>query len=115
MQIRPIVLKYSLEELLSRTNVVRFLRGRRGLLWELRAEKVLVYLFSNVVQFVGDWSEQSSRETLRGVLNVRLGDEDMAKARSGLLSATEISQLPWQDWFIYRLDGGVESCPRSIS
>lgn len=115
VQIKPKVIYYSYGELMSRTNLVRFLRGRRGVLWELRAEKLLVYLFSNIVQVVGDWSEQGSQRVVRGVLNLKLSEEDMKLARSGRLSATEITKFPWEDWFIYRLDGGEGSWRRSSS
>jgi len=115
MQIRPTVITYTYEELLSRTNYLRFLRGKRGILWELRAERVLVYLFSDIVQVVGDWSEQGSRRVAKGVLNIKLNEDSIAKARSGKLLATEVTELPWEDWFIYRVDGGREKCRRSIS
>jgi len=104
MFVRPIVYTYSSEEIALRKHCLQFLRFKNQVVWELEAEKVLVYLFSNIIQVIGRWSPKGSADAVTGVLNIKMSEKDMERAKSFELTASEITGLSWEDWFIYRID-----------
>jgi len=109
MFVKPLLYTYTSDEIFTGKNKLQFQRGLAKIVWELNAEKVLVYIFSNIVQVIGEWYELDSSTSTKGVLNVKLTDEEIAKARFGRLTAPEITALPWDDWFIYRVDKKEEN------
>jgi|SRR5699024_9591810 len=106
MSVRPLVYTYTNGEIVRAKNRLHFHRGPRANVWELNANKIYVYKYYNLVQVIGEWYEVGSPSEVIGVLNIRLNDIEMHKARSKNLNASEITSLNWDDWFIYRIDGG---------
>ena len=104
MYVTPLTYTYGDDEIQAGKNILQFGRGPEQFVWELNAKKVYVYKLYNVVQVVGDWYEKGSSRKITGVLNLKFRDEDMYQARFGDLTASEITALPWEDWFIYRID-----------
>lgn len=109
MSVTPLVYLYTNAEIAQAKNKLHFCRGPKSNVWELNANKVYVYKYSNLVQVIGEWYEVGSPSEVIGVLNIRLNDIAMYKARSNNLSAPEITSLIWDDWFIYRIDRGEDN------
>lgn len=93
MSVRPFVYFYTYEEIAHEKNKIHFCRGPRSTVWELNANKVYVYKYSNLVQVIGNWYELGSPSKVIGVLNIRLNDIEMYKARSNNLYASEITSF----------------------
>jgi len=109
MFVKPLIYTYENAEIAEGKNKLLFGRGPANIVWELNADKVYVYKFTNVVQVIGEWYEQGSLEIVTGVLNIRFSDKEMYKARFENLTASEITSLEWDDWFIYRIDKKEEN------
>ncbi|TCT20946.1 hypothetical protein EDD68_11274 [Melghiribacillus thermohalophilus] len=104
MFLKPRVVMFEPEELAEEKHLIPFQRGPRRIPWELKAKRLFVYTFSDLVQVFGDWYQKGSPEVFQGVLNIKLSPEDMKRARSNQLSASEILSLNWEDWFIYKIN-----------
>ncbi|MGP4041300.1 hypothetical protein ACTWP4_15575 [Gracilibacillus sp. D59] len=109
MHIMPMKITFHPQEMLNKQNIIIFSRGCENSihkqLWNFNADRISVYKLYNLIQVFGDWYEQGSDQKVLGVLNIRLSDKDMVKARSAQLTASEIVSLNWEDWFIYKMNG----------
>ncbi|SHN18531.1 hypothetical protein [Gracilibacillus kekensis] len=107
MHIQPLDIPFKPHEKFTKQNRVRFKRDcdqQHYTYWEFYAESLSVYTLYNLIQVFGDWKEEKTEQKVFGVLNIRLSDQEMEKARSGQLSASEIISLNWDDWFIYKVN-----------
>src|SRR5690625_7688266 len=100
MFVRPIVYTYSSEEIALRKHCLQFLLFKNQVVRELEAEKVLVYLFSNIIQVIGRWSPLVCADAVTRELNIKVSEKEMERTESFELAASDITALSWDDWLI---------------